>query len=168
MTSAGGAAGAIRRAVLDDAPALADLRYRFRAEMGTPVEDRTRFLARCQAWMGDRLRTGGAWSCWLAARTGETAGAVWLQLLEKIPNPVGEPELHGYLSSLFVDPAHRGRGLGSALIEACLAACQARGVDAVFLWPTPSSRPLYRRHGFDVRDDLLERRFERAIDGPPH
>jgi hypothetical protein len=31
-------------------------------------------------------------------------------------------------------------------------------VDATILWPTPASRTLYLRHGFAVRDDLLERR----------
>jgi hypothetical protein len=32
------------------------------------------------------------------------------------------------------------------------------GVDRLVLWPTPESRTLYERHGFAVRDDLLERR----------
>jgi GNAT superfamily N-acetyltransferase len=35
----------------------------------------------------------------------------------------------GYLSDLFTDPACRGRGVGRALIDACLAAARARG------WP---------------------------------
>jgi GNAT superfamily N-acetyltransferase len=83
---------------------------------------------------------------------------VWLHLLEKLPNPVGEPEWHGYVSSLYVEPGLRARGLGSVLLAEALAECDRCGCDAVILWPTPRSRGLYLRHGFSVRNDLLERR----------
>ncbi len=73
-------------------------------------------------------------------------------------SPVGHLGRHGYISSLYVVPDLRNAGIGSALMEACLAECGRRGVDAVFLWPTARSRPLYLRHGFAVREDLLERR----------
>jgi GNAT superfamily N-acetyltransferase len=86
-------------------------------------------------------------------------GTIWLHRIEKLPNPVGEAETHGYVSSLYVDPACRGEGLGGRLLGACLEACLAEGVDAVILWPTPRSRSLYQRHGFAVREDLLERRL---------
>jgi GNAT superfamily N-acetyltransferase len=114
-----------------------------------------------------RLGSGTSWKCWLAIENDRPIGAAWLQLLEKIPNPVGEPELHGYISSLFVVAERRGAGIGSALLRACLGECESRGADAVFLWPTPRSRSLYRRHGFEVRDDLLELRLSRPA-GAPH
>jgi GNAT superfamily N-acetyltransferase len=157
----------VREAGPVDALVLARLRYDFRAGLDAPLESEPDFLERCRRWMEDRLATGGAWKCWLADVRGEPAGAVWLQLLEKIPNPVGEPELHGYISSLYVRAEHRGSGVGSALLAACLGECESRGADAVFLWPTPRSRPLYERHGFEARNDLLERRLERRPAGFP-
>jgi GNAT superfamily N-acetyltransferase len=87
---------------------------------------------------------------------------VWLQLIEKLPNPVAEPEWHGYVSSLYVEPSERSGGLGSALLAECLAECASRAVDAVVLWPTPRSRTLYLRHGFAVHDDLLQLRGHRS------
>jgi hypothetical protein len=45
------------------------------------------------------------------------------------------------------------------LLGACLRECETRAVDAVVLWPTPASRTLYFRHGFAVREDLMERRL---------
>jgi GNAT superfamily N-acetyltransferase len=86
-------------------------------------------------------------------------GTVWLQFLEKLPNPVAEPERHGYVSSLYVRPDFRGAGLGSALLSTCVETCRRYEVDAVLLWPTPASRSLYLRHGFEPREDLLERRL---------
>jgi len=85
-------------------------------------------------------------------------GSIWLQLIEKLPNPVGHPGFHGYVSSVYVVPELRNAGIGSALLEACLAEADGLELDAVFLWPTERSRRLYQRHGFVVPDDLLERR----------
>jgi uncharacterized protein YbbK (DUF523 family) len=53
-----------------DAPALARMRYTFRASLGHPVEVEARFVERCKAWMKNRLRQAGAWRCWLAEEDG--------------------------------------------------------------------------------------------------
>jgi hypothetical protein len=34
--------------------------------------------------------------------------------------------------------------------------CAVRDVHAVILWPTERSRSLYQRHGFAVREDIME------------
>jgi GNAT superfamily N-acetyltransferase len=152
----------IRPAPEADAPTLARLRYEFRASQDPAVEPEADFLARCTAWMETRLVPGGSWCCWLAEVAGRAVGTIWLHRIEKLPNPVGEAESHGYVSSLYVAAESRGEGLGDRLLGACLEACLAQGVDAVILWPTPRSRSLYQRHGFRVREDLLERRLTPA------
>lgn len=157
--NAPGPAARIRRAASADAPQLAALRYEFRAGLASSAgEPRDEFLRRCERWMTDRLASAGSWQCWVAEAAGEIVGTLWLCLIEKIPNPVQEPETHGYVTNFYVRPARRGGGLGTALLEQAIAECRRRGVDAVILWPTPESRPLYQRHGFAVHDDLLERR----------
>jgi ribosomal protein S18 acetylase RimI-like enzyme len=153
----------IRLAVTEDAPSLARLRYEFRACHDPATEDEADFLARCGAWMAARLASGSHWRCWVVEEAGKLVGAIWLQIIEKIPNPAAETENHGYISNLYVEPSRRGAGLGSMLMDACLRFCEKETVDAVILWPTPRSRSLYERHGFAVRDDLLERRL-----GPSH
>ncbi len=149
----------VRRATPEDAPSLARLRYEFRAAVSPPEETEDSFVPRCEAWMAARLApASSSWCVWVADAGEDLVGTVWLQLLEKIPNPVAEPERHGYVSNLFVQPSHRGYGLGAALMEAALRECDDSQVDAVVLWPTPRSRSLYQRFGFEVRDDLMERR----------
>ena len=123
-----------------------------------PTEPEPAFVARCTGWMAGRLADGGAWYGWVAEDRGTIVGTIWLGLFEKIPNPVAEPEVHGYVSNLYVHPKRRGHGTGGALLAAALQACDARRLDAVLLWPTPESRRLYERHGFAVKDDLMERR----------
>ena len=149
----------IRAATPADAPALAALRYEFRAALDPAAESHESFIERCQAWIRERLAPGSAWRCWIVEDGTHPVGMAWLMTIDKLPNPVGEPERHGYLSSLYLQPSFRGHGIGSDLLDTCLRACEAQNCDAVFLWPTARSRSLYLRHGFAVREDLLERRL---------
>lgn len=148
----------VRRAGPGDAVELARLRYAFRAELDPPHESESAFVQRCTSWMAKQLGPEGVWRCWVAALGTSLIGTAWLQLIEKLPNPVGHLGFHGYVSSVYVIPQLRNAGVGSALLAACLEEARRDGVDALFLWPTSRSRPLYERHGFGVREDLLERR----------
>lgn len=106
--------------------------------------------------MRDRLSGDGAWRCWAAADASGLQGGLWLQVIEKLPNPVDEVEVHGYITSFYVRPGARGRRLGSRLLNKALAFCRSLPVHAVILWPTPESRTLYERRGFAEPDDLME------------
>ena len=148
----------VREATTTDADALARLRYEFRAPLGELTEPEGAFVARCAAWMAARLGRGAAWRAWVAEDAGGAIiGTIWVGLVEKMPNPTPEAEEHAYVTNVFVRPAARGAGTGSALLRAALAWCEARGVHAVVLWPTARSAPLYRRHGFATPAALLER-----------
>jgi GNAT superfamily N-acetyltransferase len=159
----------IRRAVASDAPALARLRHAFRAEIDPATEDTGGFLRRCEAWMearlGDPVSGWRAWVAEAAPADGDVAGGVggcrlvghvWVGLLEKIPNPVDEVEAHAYLTNMYVEPGHRGAGIGAELLEAALSWCRERGVGSVVLWPTERSRALYGRAGFRDTGHVLE------------
>jgi GNAT superfamily N-acetyltransferase len=150
------AGATIRLAVVSDAPALAVLRYALRSSTGVATEPKSEFLRRCTEWMQTRLKDNTFWRCWIAERKGDLIGAVWLQLVEKIPNPRAEAEHHAYVTNFYVDEAARGAGIGTALLRTVIDWCKTRDVHAIILWPTERSRSLYERHGFAVRDDLME------------
>lgn len=150
-------APSVRPARPADADALARLRYDFRAALKPVDEAQSEFIVRCSAWMRERLAPGGIWMAWVLEVDGAVSGALWMQLMEKIPNPVVERECHGYVTNFYVVPAHRGTGGGSLLLRAAIEACERLEVDKMFLWPTARSRPLYARHGFGTQDDVLVR-----------
>jgi GNAT superfamily N-acetyltransferase len=120
------------------------------------VENEAEFVERCATWMSDRLRNDSPWRCWVVEQDGEIIGNIWVQLIEKIPNPAGESETHAYITSFYVREKARARGVGSQLLSHVLSWCRERRVNAVILWPSDRSRSLYLRHGFDVPEDLLE------------
>jgi ribosomal protein S18 acetylase RimI-like enzyme len=145
----------IRPALREDAPTLANLRYAFRAALNEPAEAEAAFVARCTTWMAARLAPGTPWRCWLAEVDRAVVGQLWVQLIEKIPNPGPELEHHAYITNVYVDPAARG-GLGEQLLAAAVAFCRERSVDSVVLWPTDRSRSLYARSGFATPTDMME------------
>lgn len=146
----------IRAATVEDAAALAALRYRFRSALGTPTEAEARFVARAHAWLAARLGQT-SWLVWVAIADREIVGHCFVQLIEKIPNPVDETELIAYITNVFVVPERRGQGIGTRLLRTALDACREHAVDTTVLWATPESRSLYLRHGFAPPAHVLER-----------
>lgn len=145
----------LRLAEPSDAKALAQLRYDFRSSTGIATEPEAQFIERCTLWMAAHLNDGSNWKCWVA-ESENLLGAVWVQLVEKIPNPRAEPEYHAYLTNFYLRESARGHGTGSRLLTVAIDWCKAREVHAIILWPTEKSRTLYERQGFSVRSDLLE------------
>jgi GNAT superfamily N-acetyltransferase len=95
---------------------------------------------------------------WVAEDGKRLLGHVCVQLVEKIPNPVNEPESHAYLTNFYVVSEMRDHGLGKKLLNKALSWCRTRETDAVILWATVASRPLYRRCGLVQPTDMFELR----------
>jgi GNAT superfamily N-acetyltransferase len=145
----------IRAAVPADADRLAELRWEFRVARAPATEEHDAFVRRCADWMRTELTSQAVWRAWLAVADDEIVGQVWVQTIEKMPNPVAERERHAYVSNLFVRPAHRG-GAGSRLLDAAIAWARASTIDRVILWPSARSVTLYERHGFTHHGDVME------------
>jgi ribosomal protein S18 acetylase RimI-like enzyme len=72
----------------------------------------------------------------------------------------------GVLYDIVVDPAHRGHGVGRTLLDATLAALEARGAPRVVLSTAERNEPaqrLFARAGF--RRTMIE--MTRELDGGP-
>ena len=147
-----------RLATESDARLLARLRYEFRSSKEPVNEDENTFRERCENWMRERLHNTASWKCWIAESDGAALGNLWLQLIEKIPNPGFESEYHAYITNVFVREDSRGRGVGSKLLVAALDWLQSQDVHCVFLWSTGQGHDFYLRHGFSTNDGLLERK----------
>jgi GNAT superfamily N-acetyltransferase len=148
---------AVRRARPADAPALAELRWRFKQEDEGLREapDAARMLHRTEIWIRNRL-TGGRWLAWVAQTAEAIHGHVFLQPVERMPDPGGDPAPIGYVTNFYVTPGHRDRGIGTALVRALIDHARAEAFDTLIVWPSERSATLYQRTGFRTPDELLE------------
>jgi GNAT superfamily N-acetyltransferase len=146
----------LREAKPEDAAMLAKLRFDLRASLHELREDEAAFIERCTRWMCERINERGRWRCWIAECEGAVIGSVWIQLVEKIPNPIAAPESYAYLTNFYVRPEHRSRGIGSQLLAEVLSWSRSNNAELVLLWPTERSKSLYERHGFVPADDFME------------
>jgi GNAT superfamily N-acetyltransferase len=146
----------VRLASVNDAQMLARLRFDLRSSFHNVIESEEEFIARCTEWMQARLQNDGAWKCWIAETGSTSIGSVWVQLIEKLPNPIAESETYAYLTNFFVREEYRGKGAGTMLLVEALAWSRSKDAEVVLLRPTERSKPLYMRHGFKTADDFME------------
>jgi len=128
-----------------DARALADLRARWSAQSAADAD----FAAQLAAWLAAE---GERRTIWLAHHDGAPAGMASMLEYRRMPKPGRLDSRWGYLSNLFVVEPLRGRGVGSALLDAVVAAADARGYVRLVLSPSADALPLYARAGFVVPD----------------
>ncbi|MEP5728894.1 MAG: GNAT family N-acetyltransferase [Sulfitobacter sp.] len=81
-----------------------------------------------------------------------TDGLIWVaqgdHLMGCVTLEVDETTRHGQISSFFVDPAHKRRGVGQQLWNVVLAAAQERGLFRLRLDADPAAVAFYKAMGF--------------------
>ena len=79
----------------------------------------------------------------------------------------GHDGRRGYLQHLAVSQQHRRRGIGSALVETCLAKLEGLGILKTHidvLLENQQAHEFWRRHGWHQRDDILRYSSVRSHD----
>jgi ribosomal protein S18 acetylase RimI-like enzyme len=157
----------------DDDPLM---RFLFRSDSSRPRKMRALFVSESGRALkkgevfttnGDAAKGGAIWMApghWkmggtellgqipLFARLGIEGirGLSFLSVVEK----AHPKEPHWYLAILGTDPQHQGKGIGSALIDPVLKRCDADGIPAYLESSKEQNIPFYRRHGFEIRDEI--------------
>jgi GNAT superfamily N-acetyltransferase len=151
----------VREATVEDAAALATLRWEHCYELGGypgaggETLDREEFDAEFAAFLRETL-DGGQWAVWLAEADGAAVGTISVQRVAAVPTPWQTTRGWGYVTSVQVAPDWRGRGVGRLLMNAALAWAREGGLELVHLWPSPDSVAFYRAVGFSPAVSAME------------
>jgi GNAT superfamily N-acetyltransferase len=135
----------------EDLPALARMRTDWTIAQGGHADEG--FEAKFRAWW---QREAGHRQAWVALDADEAAvGMTNLMVFERMPRPGRDSGRWVYVANVWVDEAHRSRGVGRLLMTTVLQWCRAEGMVRVVLNPSDMALPLYSSMGFRPADDLM-------------
>jgi GNAT superfamily N-acetyltransferase len=143
----------VRRGTVDDAPALAQLRWQWEVDEhgATPDVDRAAYLDQFTRWVLDHRATHLSF---VAEVDGALAGMAWLMLGDRVPAATRMHRRFGDVQSVYVVPEHRNAGIGANLMAAVLR--EAGGMEFVTVHSSERALTMYRRAGFGHNARWLE------------
>ena len=90
----------------------------------------------------------------------EVVGMAWLALIPRPPRPGATTRRSADIQSVFVVPEHRGKRIGSALVQAATDHALRLGASRVTVHSGRKAVPVYERLGFAPSHQLLQREAE--------
>ena len=123
----------LRRATVEDAPAVAEVWLRSRRAAAPAIPASIHGDDDVRRWVAEVLIPEGR--TWVAADAGDVVAMMSLR--------------EGWIDQLYVDPSHQGRGVGTLLVQIA----QEQHPEALDLWTfqaNEGARRFYERHGFTV------------------
>lgn len=143
----------VRRACIEDAKALARLRWLWRTvERGEYGLSEADFEAAFIQWWSTRLTNHVAY---IAEQAGDAIGMAWLAVFDRMPQPRQLERLAGNVQSVFVLEEYRNSGTGRALVDAVITEARARGLGYLIVHPSVRAYALYERLGFAETIQIL-------------
>jgi ribosomal protein S18 acetylase RimI-like enzyme len=141
----------VRRATLDDVPALVRMRALMLSDMGMQTGDADApWRAASALWFSERLRLPDEFAAFLVVdpEIGVVASAVGA-CDAHAPSPANPSGLHGHISNVSTDPRRRRRGYARACLDALLTWFREETpVTVVDLNATGDGAGLYESFGF--------------------
>lgn len=110
-------------------------------------------------WLLERMKLGTL-TAFVALGDGEdgdakgvlASGGVWIQDVQ--PRPGHPLTMWGYILSVYTEPHARRRGIGRAVVDACIQHAKEAGCTRACLHASDEGRPLYEQLGFEKTAEM--------------
>lgn len=92
----------------------------------------------------------------LAEENGTCIGTGIVFYYDSVPSPFNITGKNSYITSMYVEPNYRRKGIGAKILERVIECVKRRGVKVIFLSASEMGRPLYEKRGFtDSKNGML-------------
>ncbi|WP_034272213.1 GNAT family N-acetyltransferase [Actinospica robiniae] len=145
----------ISEATTNDVPELARLQWLDTRHEEPSQSSLDAFASELAQWWADREDAHFAFVARLAGP--EIVAMAWVALVPRVPRPGAANRLSADIQSVFVLPEHRGRGIGSAVVDAAAQHATQLGAVRVTVHSGRRAVPVYERLGFASTRQLLQR-----------
>jgi GNAT superfamily N-acetyltransferase len=142
-----------REATVVDLPVLARLRWECHTE-GHPADERdfeSYRIGFARWWSAQQGRCRAV----VAVDGSQVVGMGFLALVDRVPSPGSLDRHHGDIQSMYVVPAYRNEGVGTAVLRALLDLACRSGCERIEVHSGRRAVPFYERSGFEHLDRLL-------------
>jgi GNAT superfamily N-acetyltransferase len=137
----------VRPATLDDADLLVRHRVGMFSDMGITMDVGALETA-FRAWLAEMM-PAGTYRAWLVeAHDGRVVGGGGITVLPWPPGPQYAGDRMAFVYNVYIDAAHRGRGLARLVMDTIHAWCRDAGITSIALNASEDGRPLYQSMGY--------------------
>ena len=139
----------VREATLADADALVHHRVAMFTDMGLAF-DREADNAPFRAWLAEQM-PAGTYRAWVVEdERGAVVGGGGATIIPWPPGPRYPGDRLAFVYNVYVEPAHRRRGLARRIMEAIHSFCRTHRITSIALNASDDGRPLYELLGYQV------------------
>ena len=129
-------------------------RLMFAAMGAVAAEDGPALEVASRRYLAEAL-PAGEYLAWLTEWEGAVVGGVGVVLRRLLPRPGHlDGGQEAYVLNVWVDEAHRGRGLATQLMREVMTWCAERGIRRVSLHASEQGRRVYERLGFTQTNEM--------------
>jgi GNAT superfamily N-acetyltransferase len=137
----------VRPATLDDADLLVRHRVGMFTDMGITMDVGALETA-FRAWLTEMM-PAGTYRAWLVeAHDGDVVGGGGITVLPWPPGPQYAGDRLAFVYNVYIDAAHRRRGLARLVMDTIHAWCRDAGITSIALNASEDGRPLYQSMGY--------------------
>ncbi|MBA3825397.1 MAG: GNAT family N-acetyltransferase [Ktedonobacterales bacterium] len=136
----------IRQATIDDATALAQLRWDFSSPAQQAAQPFDAFREPFRDYLVEAFARG--WVIWVAEAGERLIGNIYIQIVAKLPRPGRFDHRWGYVTNVYVVPERRDARIGAALMARVQEWARAEDLEYLLLWPSERAASFYQRTGF--------------------
>jgi len=143
-----------RMATIDDIDLLVALRLEF-IKVYEDNEKYETLKENCYTYF-NKAFTDDSCDVILAEENGTCIGTGIVFYYDSVPSPFNIAGKNSYITSMYVEPNYRRKGIGAEILERVIECVKMRGVKVIFLSASEMGRPLYEKRGFaDSKNGMM-------------